>query len=541
MSHHLSLLLLTPIGGAIALWLWGSRSALVTRRLAQIFATATLVVAAPLWFTYDREGDTFQFVEIVHALPGMGVDYHLGVDGLGLLLVLMTSLMVCVTVVWSTGWREPQDRVPYAWVLALEFGVLLTFLSLDLLVLLAGWTITLVAVHYVCEPWRAEGRRGSVSLLSTGLSSVSVLGLCVAIAWLASAYHRMTGQYSFDITTYQRLQFDASTQRWVFLSLAVAFAACVALALPRGGVFSNDRAPSTTVGLVLVGAVVVKLGTYGLLRLSLPILPDATRSLLPFTAGASGLVMFAAGVLALARRDEATSIVYASLSQLAMMVLGAVVGNPVSVTGSALHQVSHGISFGGLWLVAAAAQRRHRDGESSVPPMFRAAALVILLGAIGLPMLSGFVGSFLVLQGVATVNAIGAVAVACALVFGGVALMRTARGVLDEPGEASARGQSRDHRVWGAEWLTVAPLVALTVGAGVYPTPWLERLTTGVDRVVARVAPEYGEHAIAECGAPPTPELAKTNAAAAFLQSVPCGPDGKPLDQPAVIGQSPSR
>lgn len=540
MSRHLSWLLLVTLGGAIVLWLWGDRSTAVARRLAQTFATASLAVAAPLWFMYDRERHSYQFVELVHALPGVGFDYRVGVDGLGLFLVLLTSLMVCVTVLWSSGLRESEDRVPYAWVLALEFGALLTFLALDLLVLLAGWTTTLVAAHYVCEPRRAEAGRGLVASPSFVLSITSVLSLCVAIAALAFAHHRMTGQYSFDLTTYQQLGLDTGTQRWVFLALGVAFAACLALALPRGGRSANDRTPATTVGLVLVGAVVVKLGTYGLLRLSLPILPDATRSLMPFTLGASGLVMVAAGVLALARRDWAASMAYASVSQLAMMVLGAVVANPVSVTGSALHQVNHGISFGGLWLLAAAAQRRRRGGESPLPPPFRAAALMLLFGAIGLPTLSGFVGSFLVLQGALTVNVVGALAVACGLVFGGVALVRAARDVLNEAHEASARGPSRDHRVWGAEWLAVVPLVALTVWAGIYPTPLLERLTTGVDRVVARVAPEYGQHAIAECGAPPTPELAKTNAAAAFLQSVPCGPDGKPLDQSAV-GQSPSR
>lgn len=523
MSHPLSLLLLTPLAGAIALSLWRTRQAEVANRVALVFAVASLVVAAPLWFTYDGASAAYQWVERVRLLPAIGLEYHVGVDGVSVLLVTLTTLMVCVTLLVGSG---SQDRVRGAWVLVLEFGVLLTCLALDLLLFMVGWTIALVAAHHVCGSARADTRS---SRWSAGLSIVSGVALLVGVLGLFVASRQITAQPSFDLTAYQQLAFDAGTQRWVFLAWLVAFAACLALALPGVGALSQDHVPASMGGLVLVTAVVVKLGTYGLIRIGLPILPDAARAFMPYTLGASGLAMVATGALALARKDWMRSIAYAGASQLAMIALGAFASNPVGITGSALHQFNHGVTIGTLWLLAAA-HRRHGHGEA-MPLWLRACTVIIVFGAIGLPTLSGFVGSFLILQGALTVHSVWAVVAVGGLTLSAVALVRAATDLTRVQVTVSGSGPSRDATsTRRAEWMAFAPLAALTVWAGVYPSPLLDRLTTGVDRVVARVAPEYGQHAIAECGAPPTPELAKTNAAAAFLEAVPCGPDGKPLE-----------
>lgn len=524
MSHHLSLLLLTPLAGAIALSLWRGRHAAVASRVALACAVASLIVAVPLWFTFDRESAAYQSVERVRVLPAIGLEYHIGIDGVSLLLVILTTLMVCVTMLLGA---VSQDRVRDAWVLALEFGVLLACLALDLLLFLTGWTVALVAAHRVSGLARADS--GS-SWWSAGLSIVSGVALLVGIVGLFFASRQLTAQPSFDITAYQQLVFDAGTQRWVFLVFVVAFAACLALALPGVGALSHHRMTASMVGPVLVTAVVVKMGTYGLIRIGLPMLPDAARAFMPFTLGASGVAMVVAGAMALARRDWMRSIAYAGASQLAMIAFGAFASNPVGVTGSALHQFNHGITIGTLWLLAAAIRRQGHSLEA-IPLWLRTFTVIVVFGAVGLPLLSGFVSSFLILQGALTVNMGWAVVTVGALTLGAAALVRTAsdltRGQVTVPASGPPREAVSTRR---AEWIAFAPLAALTVGAGVYPRPLLERLTTGVDRVVARVAPEYGQHAIAECGAAPTPELAKTNAAAAFLEAVPCGPDGKPLE-----------
>lgn len=526
MSHHLSLLLLTPLVGAIALSLRRGRPGLVANRMALASAVASLAVAAPLWFMYDDEMATYQSVERVLILPAIGFEYHVGVDGVSLLLVMLTTVMVCVTILFGSG---SPDRARDAWMLALEFGVLLACLALDLLLFLAGWTVALIAAHRVCGPARGRDRS---SRWRAGLSIVSSVALLLGIVGLFLASRPIAAQPSFDITAYQQLVFAVETQRWVFLAFLVAFAACLALALPGVGVgaLSDDGMPASMAGPVLVTAVVVKMGTYGLIRIGLPIVPDAARAFVPFTLGASGLAIVVAGALAVARRDWIRSIAYAGASQLAMIALGAFASNPVGVTGSALHQFNHGITIGALWLLAAASQhQRHR--VAAMPPWLCAFTVLIVLGAVGLPTLSGFVSWLLILQGVLTVSMGWAVVAAGGLALGAAALVRVGSDLVRSSATPSALGFAQDApSTRRTDWIALAPLAALTVWAGINPSPLLERLTTGVDRVVARVAPEYGQHAIAECGAPPTPELAKTNAAAAFLQAVPCGPDGKPLE-----------
>lgn len=533
MRHHLSLLLLTSLAGALALSRWRGRHPVVASRVALTFAVASLVVAAPLWFTYDRDSTGYQWVERVRLLPAIGLEYHVGLDGVSLLLVILTTLMVFITMFMGSG---SPDRVRDAWVLALEFGVLLACVALDLLLFIAGWTVALVAAHRVCGLARADARS---SRWSAGLSIVSGVALLVGILGLFSASRHITGQPSFDLTAYQQLVFDVGTQRWVFLAFLVAFAACLALALPGVGAVSRDQIPASTVGLVLVTTVVVKMGTYGLIRIGLPILPDAARAFVPFTLGASGLAMVVAGALALTHRDWPRSIAYAGASQLALIAFGAFASNPVGVTGSTLHQFNHGITIGTLWLLAATI-RRQGCGVDSMPTWLRGVTVIAVFGAAGLPTLSGFVSSMLILQGVLTIHIGWAVVAAGALTLGAAALVRAASDLTRGQVTVSASGLSWDvASTRGAEWIALAPLAALTVWAGVYPSPLFARLTTGVDRVVARVAPEYGQHAIAECGAPPTPELAKTNAAAAFLQAVPCGPDGKPLEPTSPVATPP--
>lgn len=526
MNHHLTLLLLISLAGAVALLLWRS-PAVTAARVANTIACLSVAVAVPLWFVYDPDNTAYQLVERVPLVPAWGMEYHVGIDGLSLLLALMTTVMVCVTVLASSA---GDGHRPLGWVFALELGVLVACLALDLALFFVGWAITLIAVCCLGASRHQLSGRAWFQRWDVCLSLVSGAALLIGLLGLFAAHRAITGQSSFDITTYQQLVFDEGTQRWVFVALAVAFAACLALAIPGVGVFPRDRTPASMMALVLISAVAVKLGTYGLLRISLPILPDAARAFGPVLVGVSGVAMVVAAALAVARRQWGESIAYASVGQLALIAIGVLAANPVGVTGGALHQFNHGISIGGLCV----AMSLLAGPSVTATSLGRRTPMVVLaLGAAGLPMLSGFVSAFLVLQGVLTVSRVWAL-----VAVGGLALVAAAllRVVLDlsrvrSDVDDAVAGTVHPGRVAG---FACVPLAGLTIWAGLYPSPLLARLTTGVDRVVARVAPEYGQHAIAECGAPPSPELAKTNAAAAFLQAVPCGPDGKPLEGPAL-------
>jgi NADH-quinone oxidoreductase subunit M len=282
------------------------------------------------------------------------------------------------------------------------------------------------------------------------------------------------------------------------------------------------------------------MGTYGFIRFSLPILPEATRHFVPMMVLLSIIGIVYGALVALAQKDWKRLVAYSSVSHMAVVMLGMFALNPVGITGSIVQQLNHGISTGALFLIVGIVyERRHTreiseyGGLSKVMPVFAAVFMVMTMSSIGLPTLNGFIGEFLILQGVFVANKIWAAFAASGVVLGAVYMLylyqRTMFGKIENPKNEKLMDLS------GREFATFAPLIALAVWIGIYPAPFLRRLDTSVQHVIARVSPQYQGNQAADC-APPPQQMA-ANTASPFLAAAPCAPGEPPSPQAASAGQ----
>jgi NADH-quinone oxidoreductase subunit M len=454
-----------------------------------------------------------------------------------------------------SSWAAITERVKeyYIFMLVLQTGMLGAFMALDFLLFFLFWEVMLVPMYFLIGIWGSTNRLYSAIkfFLYTLVGSVVML---LGILALYFSYKNATGSPTgtFDITAFQRFNFPVGLQWWVFLAFFFGFAIKVPM-FPFHTWLPDAHTDAPTAGSVILAAVLLKMGTYGFIRFSLPILPDASHQFVPMVVLLSIIGIVYGALVALAQKDWKRLVAYSSVSHMAMVMLGMFALNPVGITGSIVQQLNHGISTGALFLlVGIVYERRHTreiseyGGLSKVMPVYAAVFLLMTMSSIGLPTLNGFIGEFLILQGVFVASKIWAVFAASGVVLGAAYMLylyqRTMFGRVDNPKNEKLLDLS------GREFATFAPLIVLAVWMGLYPKPFLDRLDTSVHRVIARVSPQYTQLA-ADCGASsppvvagglssasPAPELLATNSAARFLAAAPCGPDGKPLEATPPTG-----
>ena len=499
----LSLILFTPLVGALLLLFVGRERGDAIRWIANVFTFAGFVVSLPLWFWYDVSRPEFQFVERLSWIPSIGAEYFLGVDGFSVLLILLTTLMGSIAVLSS--WTAITDRVKeyYIFLLVLQTGMLGAFMSLDFLLFFLFWEVMLVPMYFLIGIWGSDRRLYSAIkfFLYTLIGSVVMLLGILAIYF---HYHAVTGVYTFDITQYHQMSIPVDLQRWIFLALFLGFAVKVPM-FPFHTWLPDAHTDAPTAGSVILAAVLLKMGTYGFIRFSLPILPDASRYFVPMMVGLSIIAIIYGALVAMAQRDWKRLVAYSSVSHMGMVTLGMFALTPVGLTGSIVQQLNHGISTGALFLlVGVVYERRHTreiaeyGGLSKIMPMYAAVFLIMTMSSIGLPTLNGFIGEILILQGVFVVNKIWAAVAAAGIVLGAAYMLwlyqRTMFGKIDNPKNERLPDLSL------REFATFAPLIVLAVWIGLYPSPFLRRLETSVSHVMSRVDTAYApRNTQAEC------------------------------------------
>jgi len=542
MSHYLSLVLFTPLIGAIVILLVPKQNEDAIRWIANVVAFVGFAISVPLWFWYNPQNPEFQLVERLPWIPSIGAEYFLGVDGFSTLLILLTTLMGFIAVLSS--WTAITERLKeyYIFLLVLQTGMLGAFMALDFLLFFLFWEVMLVPMYFLIGIWGSANRLYSAIkfFLYTLVGSVVMLLGILALYFYSQS---VTGVYSFDVTQLHKLSIPYNLQWWVFLAFFLGFSIKVPM-FPFHTWLPDAHTDAPTAGSVILAAVLLKMGTYGFIRFSLPILPEASRAFVPMMITLSIIGIVYGALVALAQKDWKRLVAYSSVSHMAMVMLGMFALNPVGITGSIVQQLNHGISTGALFLIVGIVyERRHTreiseyGGLSKVMPVYATVFLVMTMSSIGLPALNGFIGEFLILQGVFVANKLWA-AVACSGVVLGAAYMlylyqRTMFGKVENPKNEKLPDLNL------REFATFAPLLALAVWIGIYPAPILRRLDTSVQHVIARVSPEYSnQKTAANCDTTPKPELVAVNASAQFLAAAPCGPDGQPLgapgDQPAA-------
>jgi NADH-quinone oxidoreductase subunit M len=528
----LSLILFTPLAGAFLLLFVSRKNDDAVRWIANVVTAAGFLVSVPLWFWYDTANPEYQFVERAEWIPSIGAQYFLGVDGFSCLLILLTTLMGFIAVLSS--WTAITERVKeyYIFLLILQTGMIGAFVSLDFLLFFLFWEVMLVPMYFLIGIWGSDRRLYSAIkfFLYTLVGSVVML---LGILALYFYNHSVTGVYTFDVTTFQRLNLPSNLQFWVFLAFFLGFAIKVPM-FPFHTWLPDAHTDAPTAGSVILAAVLLKMGTYGFIRFSLPILPEASRAFVPMMALLSIIGIVYGALVAMAQSDWKRLVAYSSVSHMAMLMLGMFALNPVGITGSIVQQLNHGISTGALFLIVGIVyERRHTrqiseyGGLSKRMPVYAAVFLVMTMSSIGLPALNGFIGELLILQGVFVASKLWAAAAASGIVLGAAYMLwlyqRTMFGRIENP----KNEHLLDLNV--REFATFAPLLVLAVWIGIYPEPFLRRLDTSVDRVIARVSPQYPTTVASR------PEDCMTSQVAsnAFTEAPCTEPGGAPATTPA--------
>ena len=468
--------------GAKALRLWTLLGALVT-----------FAFSLTLYSGYQPQGAEFQFTESREWLVSLGITYSLGLDGISLWLLLLTTALMPLAVLGSFKAVEGRVREYYFLLLALETGMLGAFVSLDVFLFYVFWEAMLIPMYFLIGIFGGKDRVYAAMkfFLYTVVGSLLML---VAIFYLAHQHKIQFGNYSTQILDLYRVKIEAGgylgPQSLLFLAFALAFAIKVPL-FPFHTWLPDAHVQAPTAGSVILAAVLLKMGGYGFMRFAFPLFPQAVGLYqIPFLILGAIAIVYGAWV-ATVQPDIKKLVAYSSVSHMGYVVLGLFSMNAIGVTGAYYQMLNHGVSTGALFLlVGMIYERRHTreisefGGITRVMPWFAVIFMIVTLSSIALPGTNGFVGEFLILlgtwkthQGLAAISALG-------VVFGAVYMLWMFQRVMFGPLKNPENQKLKD--LSGRELAVLAPFVAAIFFMGVNPNFFFEKVAPSLDRMIAR-------------------------------------------------------
>jgi NADH-quinone oxidoreductase subunit M len=505
----LNIVTYTPLlGAAVILFFIRSDNPKMIRYAATIFATVDFIVSLFLWWGFDPKasgGRLFQFRFVRDWIPSLGVKYDFGIDGIALLLIVLTTFMGLIAIVSSFSAINFREKEYYVLLLLLQTGMIGTFCALDFFLFYVFWEVMLVPMYFIIGIWGGPRKLYAAIkfFLFTLAGSVLMLLSILALYFfnddgIPFLHIRGLGNgYTFSVLQYHNIGhlIPPSLQFWIFLGFFFGFAIKVPM-FPFHTWLPDAHTEAPTAGSIILAAVLLKMGTYGFVRFALPILPDATRQLILPIVVLSIIGIIYGALVTLVQKDMKRLIAYSSVSHLGFVMLGMFALNPMGLKGSVIQMINHGISTGALFLlVGIIYERRHsRDiadygGLAKQMPMFATLFLIAALSSMGLPALNGFIGEFTILLGVANRNIWWAVFAAIGIVLGAAYLLwlyqRVFWGPLDNPANRTVRDLNR------RELAMLVALSAVMVWIGIYPKPIFEVIEKPVEYVVRKVDPAY--------------------------------------------------
>ncbi|MFP4513016.1 MAG: NADH-quinone oxidoreductase subunit M [Acidimicrobiales bacterium] len=488
----LTSLVVVPIIGALVVALMPGRRAESLRQVAVVASVATAALSAYILVSFDTAEAGFQFVTQQSWIESLGISWSLGVDGISLFLVMLTGVIFPIALLASSPGHDPKPY--YAWILVLQAGSMGVFLALDLFLFFVFFEIVLVPMYFLIGGW-GHGQRVYAAMkffLYTMFGSAFMLVGILSLVLLNAQATDMG--VTFDIVTLAQSQAIATeTARWIFLAFAIAFAIKVPI-FPVHTWLPDAHTEAPTAGSVILAAVMLKLGTYGFVRLGLFMFPEAVVYFAPafVTLGVVGILYGA--FVATMQRDLKRLVAYSSVAHLGFIILGVFALNTQGIQGGVLQMVNHGISTGALFiLVGWIYERRHTRqiselmGLQKAAPVMAAAFTLVMLSSIGVPGLNGFVGEFLVLLGAFASNRWWAVVAAAGVIFAAIYLLWAYQRVFH--GAPDPDNEALDDLRW-SEGLVLLPVVGLILFMGIYPKPVLERMEPSVDALVTHIETE---------------------------------------------------
>jgi NADH-quinone oxidoreductase subunit M len=489
----LSLSWLVPLAGALLLLVIGNadgrRDGLV-RWVALAVSLVAFAVTLALWAGFDAASPEFQFVERMPWIPAFGIDYFIGVDGISILLVVLTGFLTPIALLSSWGSIERKVKEFSIFMLALEAAMIGVFVSLDLFLFYVFWDAMLVPMYFLIGIWGYDQRVYAAVKFMLYTMAGSVLML-VAILGLAYIHSTATGSYSFDLLRLYALDLAPETQRWFFLAFTLAFAIKVPL-FPFHTWLPDAHVQAPTAGSVILAGVLLKMGTYGLLRFSFPLFPLAAAEFAPWLALLAVIGIIYGALVAMVQPDMKKLVAYSSVSHLGFVVLGICAMNPQGVQGAVYQMLAHGVSTGGLFLIVGMlSDRRHTrlisefGGLKGVMPRLTAAFLIMTLASIGLPGLNGFVGEFLILLGAFQWDWRYVVGAGTGVILSAVYMLWMVQRVFY--GKVTHAENAALPDLQPREWAGVLPLCAVALVMGIFPNIFLRPMAAAVERLVQQV------------------------------------------------------
>jgi NADH-quinone oxidoreductase subunit M len=479
----LSLLLWLPLGGALLCLLF-RHSGNLCRWIS--LATTLAVLGLALWAALAApDASGWRFYEDAAWIEPFGIRYTLGMDGISLLLVLLTALLQVVAILISWGQKQ-HPALFYALILIMETGIIGVFLALDLILFYLFWELMLIPMFFLIGVWGHESRvYAAVKFFFFTLAGS--LCLLLSIISLYLLHGSQTGDYSFALDALRQTTLEPATEMLLYAGFMLAFVVKVPL-FPFHTWLPDAHTEAPPAGSVDLAGLLLKTGVYGMLRFAFPLFPAAAQRSLPLLAGLALVGIFYAAWIAYVQTDIKRVIAYSSVAHLGFVILGLAAWNQLAWEGSLLLMVNHGITTGALFVMIAMISERsgtrqlsQLGGLWSVFPNLSAFFLLFCLASLGLPGLANFSGEILVLFGVFKVRPLwGGLAVA-GVVFSAAYMLRVVQSAL----WGETRQLERSDDIGCREWLILVPLALLVVLLGVYPAPALEILREPIRLLLA--------------------------------------------------------
>jgi NADH-quinone oxidoreductase subunit M len=501
-NHILTVILFTPLVGALAILLTPSKNREAIKWMANVFAMLGFAVSLPLvpWFWAVKHQPGFKFIEGSpnNWIPTIGAGFYLGIDGISFLLIMLTTLLGAVAILSSWNAIEERPKEYYAWFMVLQTGMLGVFMALDFFLFFVFWEAMLVPMYLLIGIWGGPRKLYAAIKFFLYTLAGSVLML-LSVLFLYFFHHRLTGVYTFNIQDLYLTAphiaevYGARAAILLFFGFFVAFAIKVPM-FPFHTWLPDAHVEAPTAGSVILAGVLLKMGTYGLIRFSLPFFPTVVQfpAVRAWLIGLSIVGIIYGALVSLMQKDMKKLVAYSSVSHLGFCTLGIFALNGPGIAGSVLQQINHGISTGALFLIVGILyERRHTrniseyGGISTVMPVYATITLIMFLSSMGLPLLNGFVGEFTILQGAFIANKAWAIWSVPGVVLAAAYLLwlyqRVFFGTVTNPKNALLADLS------GREIATFVPLVLLAFWLGIYPKPFFEILDQPVQELVLRV------------------------------------------------------
>lgn len=488
----------TPLAGFVILLLIPSAQKDLIRVWANLVGFAGFLISLPLVSRFDRTAPGFQFVERASWIPSLGASYLIGIDGISLLLVILTTLIGFLAILSS--WAAIDDRVKeyYAMFLLLQTGMIGVFVSLDFFLFYVFWELVLVPMYFIIGVWGGPRKLYAAIkfFLYTLAGSVFML---LGILTLYFQHNRQFGFYTFEISQLMKLDLPLGLQQWVFWAFFMGFAIKVPM-FPFHTWLPDAHVEAPTAGSVVLASVLLKMGTYGFIRFSLPLLPKASSNavIVQVLAVISIIGIIYGALVSLMQQDWKKLVAYSSVSHLGFCTLGIFALNPNGLAGSVLQQINHGISTGMLFLlIGMIYERRHTreiaeyGGLAHVTPKYAVVFAIAMLSSAGLPLLNGFIGEFTILQGAFEANRVWAAFAVTGVILGAAYLLWLYQRTM--LGQISHASNLHLTDLRPRELAVFLPLIAWAIWIGIYPKPYFEILESPVHQLVERVHPGYYE------------------------------------------------